>query len=233
MEIKEKIIVVTGASGGIGSAVARLLASEGAKVVLAARESDALEVLAKELPRSFAVPTDVRKDEDVRNLVEKTITQYGRIDALVNGAGQGMWTTVEKIDIEEYRALFDFNVCGYLRMMQAVIPEMRKQGGGNIVNISSMLTRSFYPNLAGYTSTKYAVNSLSLSARAELEKDHIIVSVLRPKLVETDFGKHAIHPEPDALRDRNNPSAPPMDTADFVAEKLVELLRSGDAEMDL
>lgn len=233
MEIREKVILITGATGGIGSAIARTLASEGTNVVLAARSLESLEDLANEIPRAFAVRADVRKDEDVRNLVRQAIDRFGRIDALVNCAGQGMWSMVEHIDVDEYRELFDLNVCGYLRMMKEVIPVMRSNGGGSIVNVSSMLAKSFYPNLSGYSSTKYAVDSLSLSARTELGKDRIIVSVIRPKLVETDFGKHAVHPEPDTLRDRNNPSAPPMDTPEFVAEKIVELLRSGDAEMNL
>lgn len=233
MEINGKVIIVTGATGGIGSATARALAAGGAKVVLCATSAEKLKELEKGLPGSFAVPADVRKDEDVKRLVDATLEKHGRIDALVNGAGKAMWAQVEDIGVDEYRELFELNVVGYLRMMQGVIPTMRKQGGGSIVNISSMLTQSFYPNLAGYASTKYAVNSLSLSARAELEKDNIVVSVIRPKLVETDFGKNAGRPEPEFLRDRSNPKAPPMDTPDFVAQKILEILRTGQAEMDL
>ncbi|HEV8575048.1 MAG TPA: SDR family NAD(P)-dependent oxidoreductase [Dehalococcoidia bacterium] len=204
MEITDKITIITGASSGIGRAAARQMASEGAKVVLAARAADALGELQQELPGSLAAPTDVRQDDDVKNLIKTTLNEYGRIHILINGAGRGMWKRVEEIDITEYQELFDLNVLGYLRLMQAVIPVMRKQGGGTIVNVSSMLTRSFYPNLAGYASTKYAMNSLTLSARAELEKDGITVSLIRPKLVEIDFGRHALHPEPDALRSRQS-----------------------------
>lgn len=233
MEITDKVTIITGASGGIGRATATAMASEGAKVILAARSADSLSELQKDLPGSLAVPTDVRHDDDVQNLVTSALNQYDRIDILINCAGQGMFQRVEALDIAEYRELFDLNVVGYLRLMQAVIPVMREQHSGTIVNVSSMLTRSFYPNLAGYASTKYAMNSLTLAARAELANDGITVSLIRPKLVETDFGRNALRPEPDALRDRANPSAPPMDTPDFVAARIVELIRSGEAELDL
>jgi NADP-dependent 3-hydroxy acid dehydrogenase YdfG len=233
MEIKDKVVIVTGASQGIGHATSKYLTAQGAKVVLAARSAHKLNQLEKELPGSFAIPTDMTKDDDVKNLVEKTIQKFGRVDILVNLAGQSMWIPVEKIEIDQYRKLMELNVYGYLRAMQAVIPIMRKQGGGMIVNVSSMTTARIVPNVASYASTKHAVNSLTLTARAELEKDNIVVSLIRPKLVDTDFGKNAINPEPDALRDPNNPNRPPVDTPEYVAEKIGELIRSGEAELNL
>jgi NADP-dependent 3-hydroxy acid dehydrogenase YdfG len=233
MEIKDKIVIVTGASGGIGAATSTYLAREGAKLVLAALSEKKLTELEREIPGSLIVPTDVRKSEDVKNLIEKTIEKYGRVDILINLAGQGMWAPVEKIDVEEYQKLFDLNVCGYLRAMQVVIPVMRAQRSGMIINVSSKLTTIHFPNEAGYASTKYAVNDLTLTARQELEKDGIVVSLIRPKLVQTDFGKHSVVPEPDALRDENNPNHPPMDMPETVALKIGELIRSGDAELDL
>lgn len=233
MDIQNKVIVVTGASQGIGKATARLLASHGASVVLSARSKDQLARLEQEIPGSFAVPTDMRNDRDVRQLIEKTIERFGRIDILINNAGQGMWSPVETTDLAQYRELVELNLYGYLRAMQGVIPIMRKNQGGMIVNVSSMVSRNYYPNLAAYASTKYALNALSLTARGELAKDHIIVSLIRPKIVDTGFGKNSAVPEPDFLRDRNNPSAPPIDTPEFVADKIVELIGSEAAEMDL
>jgi NADP-dependent 3-hydroxy acid dehydrogenase YdfG len=233
MEVAGQVIIITGASQGIGRATAKLLASHGARVVLAARSSDALAALAEEVPEALAVPTDVRKNEDVAALVDAAVSKFGRIDILINLAGQTMWAPVEAIDLGQYQDLFDLNVSGYLRTMQAVIPVMRKQGGGMIVNVSSMVTTRIVPNLAAYASTKYAVNALSLTAREELRADGIIVCLLRPRLVETEFGRNAAMPEPDALRDRSNPSAPPMDTPEFVAEKIEELIASEATELNL
>ncbi len=233
MEIEGKVVILTGASQGIGLATSRHLASLGARLVLAARSADALEALAKELPGSLAVPADVRKDADVSALVDKTVKHFGRVDILVNVAGQAMWAPVADIDLAHYRDLLELNVIGYLRTMQAIIPVMRSQGGGMIVNVSSMVSTMYIPNLSGYASTKYALNALTLTARAELEPDGIVVSLIRPKLVETDFGRNAAMPEPDFLRDRANPSAPPMDTPEFVAEKIAELVRSEAAELNL
>ena len=110
MEIKDKVVIVTGASGGIGSAVSKYLAREGARLVLAALSEEKLTELEREIPGSLTVPTDVRKSEDVKNLVERAIEKHGRVDILINLAGQGMWAPVEKIDVEEYKKLFDLNV---------------------------------------------------------------------------------------------------------------------------
>jgi NADP-dependent 3-hydroxy acid dehydrogenase YdfG len=233
VEIKNSVTIVTGASQGIGRATSQHLSSLGAHLVLAARSASALEELAEELPGALAVPTDVRQDDDVAALVEATLGRFGRVDILINLAGQAMWSPVESIDLRQYRDLLDLNVMGYLRMMQAVIPVMRGQRSGMIVNVSSMTSTRYIPNLAGYASTKYAVNALTLTARAELEADGITVSLIRPKLVETDFGRNAAMPEPDSLRDRTNPSAPPMDTPEFVAEKIAEIIGSEAAEVDL
>lgn len=233
MELTERVVLVTGASEGIGREVAKKVTDEGAHAVLAARSEDVLKELEDTLQGSLAVPTDVTSDSDVERLVELTVGQFGKVDILVNCAGRGMWATVADTNLAQYRAMMDVNVYGYLRVMQAVIPYMRTAGEGVIINVSSMVTQNHYPNLGGYTSTKCAVDALTLAARAELEKDGIKVCLIRPKLVETDFGRHAFVPEPDALRDRRNPNAPPMDTPDSVALKIVELVRTEAAELNL
>ena len=135
MEPKGKVIIITGASQGIGLATAKHLSKLGAKIVLAARSSEIIKKLEKALPDSLAIMTDVQKSEDVANLVKETIENYGRIDILINNAGQGMYGPVEYIDIEQYKQIMDLNVYSVVRMMQKVIPYMRKQGGGIIVNI--------------------------------------------------------------------------------------------------
>ena len=130
MEIKNKIIIITGTSEGIGLATARYLSGQGATVILAARSADKLKEIEKELPNSFAIPTDMRKPEDITRLVEQTKKKFGRIDILINNAGQGMYSPVEKIDLEQYRQVMELNVFSVVRAMQAVIPIMRSQGGG-------------------------------------------------------------------------------------------------------
>ena len=233
MALKNKIVIVTGASQGIGLEASKLLAKEGAHVVLAARSMDVLKKLEAELAGSFAVQADLRKSGDITRLIGAAVKKFGRIDILVNNAGQGYYSSVEKIDLKYYQSLLELNLFGPLLCMQAVIPVMRKQKGGTIVNVSSMVTENYFPNLAGYSSTKYALNALSRTAAVELEKDCIKVKLLRPKLVETDFGKNSAVAEPDAIRDRKNPHAPPMDTALFVAEKLLELIGSDKNEISL
>ncbi len=105
----------------------------------------------------------------------RPVQKFGRVDILVNNAGQGLLAPVEKIDIEQYKSIMDLNVYGVVRAMQDVIPQMRSQGGGLILNVSSMVSKNYYPGLAAYASTKYALNAISLTARQELAGDKIIV----------------------------------------------------------
>src|SRR6266481_4723764 len=238
MKIKDKVVIITGASQGIGRAAAKLLAKKGAKIVLAARSADALTELAKELPDSIAVPTDMRKPEDVKHLIEAAQKHYGRIDILINNAAQGMYGPVEKIEIENYKQVMDLNVYAPLLAMELVIPVMREQGplealepAGMIMNISSRVSKNYFPYLAAYASTKDALNALSLTARAELAPDKIIVSVLHPKLTATDFGKNAIGGRP--AMDSTGKPLPQGDTPEAVAEKIAELIESESAEAEM
>jgi short-subunit dehydrogenase len=228
MNIKDSVIIITGASGGIGLAAAKELSKQGAKVVLAARSADKLAALEKEIPNSFAVQTDMVKPEDVKNLIEKTKEKFGRIDVLINNAGQGLMTPVETIDIDTYKQIMDLNVFSVVRAMELVIPIMRQQGGGMILNISSMVSKNYYPGLAAYSSTKYALNGISLTARQELEKDKIVVSVFHPKMTATDFGKNSAGAKYDSFAGRPGMV---VDTAEKVAEEIAKQIVSGDAEV--
>jgi short-subunit dehydrogenase len=234
MEIEDKVIIVTGASSGIGLATARHLANQGAKVVLASREPEKLRELEEGLASSLAVPTDVTKRDEAKHLVDKAIERFGRIDVLINGAAQAMASPVEKIDLDAYRKLLELNVVAPLHLMQLVIPQMRKQGGGTILNISSQASLKFIPYIAGYASTKYALNNLSLTAREELANDNINVSIIRPGIVDTGFGQHTDFPEPDALRHApDGRLLPNVISPETVAEKIGELIRSGEALLEL
>jgi short-subunit dehydrogenase len=232
MEIKGKVIIVTGASDGIGEATARKLAAAGAKVVLAARSDEKLAALAHELPGSVAVHTDMINQADIQNLIDRTMEIDGRIDILINNAGQGMYGPAESIDIDKYKHIMNLNVYGPLYAMQLAIPHMRAEGGGVIVNISSRVSKNYFPNLSAYASTKYALNAISLTAREELKKDNIVVSVFHPKMTATSFGKNALGEHPDYS---NRPRTPGMevDTADQVADKILELIRSEEAEASM
>lgn len=234
MDFSDKVAIVTGASAGIGLAISKELGGCGAKVVMVARSADLLDKVSRDIPGSVVVASDLRKKEDIERIIPFVINKFGRVDILVNCAGQAMFSKVENIDLDEYRRLIELNVYAPLTLMQQVIPHMRKQKGGTIINISSQSTKKYIPNIAGYASTKYALNAISLTARAELEKDNIKVSIIRPGLVNTDFGKHTKYSEPDTLRHGADGSIfPYVIQPEMVAKKVLELAQSGDAELDM
>lgn len=234
MNIKGKIAIVTGASSGIGLATAKLFAAKGAKVVLAARSKKILAELEKELPGSLAIPTDLTKPAERKNLIEKTLKKFGRIDILVNNAGRGMSSVVEKIDLKSYRDIIELNVIAPLAAMELVISIMRKQKGGTIVNVSSLVTKGYYTNIAAYASTKYALNALSLTAREELKKDKIIVSLVHPYITDTNFFKNVLHPKvvkgTTRASEEVDSHMPPADPPEKVAKRILQAVETGKAE---
>jgi NADP-dependent 3-hydroxy acid dehydrogenase YdfG len=230
MNIQDKVIIVTGASAGIGAATARLLGERGAKVVLAARREDRLRELEAELPGSLTVVTDVTKPEDIDRLVEVTAAHYGRIDGLVNNAGQGLHVPLEKVELEDYRAVMELNVYAPLRLMQAVLPHMREVGGGAIVNISSGTTHRPIPGVGAYASTKCALNMLSQVARAEFEKDGVVVSLVYPIVTDTEF-HHVLR---DSSWGPGKPDWMPRgQPAELVAGYILYAIQSGETEIKL
>jgi NADP-dependent 3-hydroxy acid dehydrogenase YdfG len=142
MDIQDKVVLITGASGGIGLATARLFAEAGAKVALAARSADTLTTIVNELHEqhheALAVPTDMRNKDAIEALVDSVFQQYGRIDILINNAGQTVLGSVADVDIDQFRQIFELNVLGPVEAMQAIIPKMRQNGGGLIINVSSI-----------------------------------------------------------------------------------------------
>ena len=231
MQIDGKVAIVTGASGGIGLATARLLGSRGARVVLAARNERALASAAAEIPGSLAVRTDLRSAQDIRALVERTIKHFDRVDCLVNNAGQDFNASVETIDADDFRSILELNLIGALRAMQAVIPIMRRQGSGAIVNVSSGTTKMVLTGSAGYSASKAALNHLSLVAREELATDGIAVSLVYPYITTTDLEKNAIGAAGHAAA--LPPGIPPADPPEKVAEAVLSLIESGEAELSL
>ncbi len=232
MDIKNKVAIVTGASSGIGLAAAKLLSERGAKVVLAARSAAKLKKISSGLSDSFVIKTDMTKPAEIKRMVKKTVEKYSRVDILVNNAGRGMFSPVENIDPAKYRYLLELNLMAPVIAMQQVIPIMRKQGGGSIVNISSGTSKMYIPYIAGYASTKYAINAITLTARQELEKDKIVVGVVYPYITATNFAQNTIRAkvmgrEHSQRRDSDLPEA---DSAEKVAEKILEVIETGKDE---
>ena len=231
MDITGKVVIVTGASEGIGAATARLLSARGAKVALAARSLDKLTELSSELPDSVAVQVDMTQPESITAMVDAVIEHYGRIDVLVNNAGRALRAPVAAVKIADFQSIVELNLYGPLLAMQAVIPHMREQGGGSIVNVSSNVSKMAIPTIGAYAATKYALNGLTLTARGELADDGIVVTVMHPGQTATRFGRNA-------KVDESMASAPPPsggsntrpDTADDVAERILEAITNGPAE---
>jgi len=230
-ELPGKTAIVTGASSGIGRATAQLLAQNGVRVALVSRSRELLEVLSSTMPGSRAFPADMTSIPQIKKMVGAVAKELGSIDILINNAGQGYDAGIERIDIKTFRHIYDLNVIGPLVAMQQVIPIMKEQGGGSIVNVSSGTALMNLPGMSPYSSSKRALAGISLAAREELNLYGIIVSVVYPYITVTSFEKNTIRavPVPD---DEMEPTGPyPPDSAEFVAEKIVGGIVSGKAEI--
>jgi len=233
MNVKEKVVIVTGASSGIGLASAKLLSKNGAKLVLAARSKEKIVKLSKTLPNSLAVVTDMTNEAQIKEMVKKTVSHFGRVDILINNAGRGYDASIEDTNVNTFREFFDLDVVGPLLAMQEVIPFMKKQGGGSIINISSGTALMYLPNMAAYSSLKRALAGISLTAREELKDDNIKVSVVYPYITLTNFEKNTFKQRKQEEEDwsSDDPDFKPPDTAEYVAEKILEGIKSEKAEI--
>ncbi len=193
MNLENKVIIITGASSGIGEATARLLAKHGAKVTLAARREDRLKKLASEIGEENALiaVTDVTNPEQVASMVEETIKKFGRVDVLVNNAGLMPLSLMSNLHIEEWHRMVDVNIKGVLNCVGSTLPQMLKQSSGHIINISSVAGRRVFPGAAVYCATKFAVNALSEGLRMELAPHkNIRVTSIQPGAVATELTEH-------------------------------------------
>ncbi|HVP19658.1 MAG TPA: SDR family oxidoreductase [Spirochaetia bacterium] len=230
MEITNKVAIVTGASAGIGTATVTELAGAGAKLVLAARSAETLKRLAASLTakghEAIAVPTDMRDPSQITTMVREAKSRFGRVDILVNNAGQAAAGLVAEVALTDVRQIIELNVFGPLLAMQAVIPLMKEEGGGVIVNVSSMVSKMHIPGLGAYAATKAALNLLSETARYELEASGIKVITMFPRTTATDFGKNSIGNQALRQRQRGNASTSvPVDPPEAVARRIVEAIR--------
>jgi NADP-dependent 3-hydroxy acid dehydrogenase YdfG len=197
--IEGKVIVITGASSGLGEATALHLASQGATVVLGARRQDRIKSLADELTgkggKALAVSTDVTRREQVQRLVDAAVQAHGRIDVMINNAGLMPQALLERLQIDERDRMIDVNVKGVLYGIAAALPHMQRQKAGHFVNVSSVAGHKVGPGFAVYAATKHAVRALSEGLRQEVKPYNIRTTVISPGAVATELPNSVTDPD--------------------------------------
>jgi short-subunit dehydrogenase len=191
----DRVVVITGASAGIGAQIAMELGRRGDSLVLAARTADALERVARQIStRTRIVTADVTRRPDVERIRDEAVGAFGHVDAWINNAGKGILRPVLELTDDDIDEMIDINVKSALYGMQAIAPHFMERGRGHIVNISSFLGRvPLAPPRSAYSAAKAALNTLTANLRVDLQRTHpgIQVSVVMPGLVSTDFAAHA------------------------------------------
>jgi NADP-dependent 3-hydroxy acid dehydrogenase YdfG len=189
--IKDQVVIVTGASRGIGKEIALKLANEGAKLTLVGSSGDVHQsaegLVQKGFPNVIAVQADVANEEDMNRVVQETLAKFGQIDILVNNAGIGFFKLTEEVTLDEWKKVFEVNVQGVFLGAKVVLPHMKERKSGTIITISSDVGRYTIPNGAAYTSTKYAVQGFSGSLAQEVRQYGIRVGTINPGMVDTYF----------------------------------------------
>ena len=227
-DFAEQVVVVTGASAGIGEALAEELARRGARLALVARRKEALDEVARRVGGALVVPADVTRRVAVDAARDAVLASLGRIDAWVNNAGRGITRPVEALTDDDVDQMMRDNLKSALYGMQAVLPHMKQRGAGTIVNVSSMLGRVPFATMrSAYSASKAALNSLVESLRFDLAKEApgIRLVTVFPGVVSTDFGKNALFGGPDS---RTLPGAQPVGE---VARAIAEALRGGPLDV--
>jgi short-subunit dehydrogenase len=195
MEISGKVVVVTGASMGIGEAIAQVFADAGASVVLLSRDAGRVEAARGRLghtERTLALACDVRHREEIDRALSLTLHHYDRVDVWVNNAGHGLLDAVATVDMPSFRDMFDTNFFGTVAALQAVVPVMKQQGSGCIINISSVAGHIPLPFHAAYSASKFAMNAIGKAARLELKAAGVHVMTVCPGYVKTAFRENAM-----------------------------------------
>jgi short-subunit dehydrogenase len=232
MRLRDRTAIVTGASTGIGRETARLFARAGANVVLAARNAERLARVAQELQayrgRSLAVPTDVTDSQAVEAMVKRAAEEFGSVDILLNNAGLGLYARLADGSMENVRYLFEVNVFGALNCIRAVVPYMKQQRRGQIINVSSLAGRIAAPYEGAYAATKFALTAISDALRLELFDYGITVITVYPGPIETPFRENA-------LKEMEMPAAASLVVRHIpavrVAEAIVKAARHERAEV--
>lgn len=227
----QRIVVITGASSGIGAALARQLGSAGHVVVLGARRADRLNALAAEIgTAALAVPTDVTRRSEVEHLRDAALEQHGRIDVWVNNAGRGIMRPLLQLSDDDFDTMMAVNVKSALYGMQAVVPHFQERGSGHIINVSSFLGRVPLVTVrSAYNAAKAALGSLTANLRMELRNTApgVHVSLVMPGMVTTDFAAVALGAPPTI----SAPVGIPTQTADEVAALIANLIEHPAAEL--
>jgi NADP-dependent 3-hydroxy acid dehydrogenase YdfG len=196
--IEGKVVAITGASSGIGEATALLLAERGAKVVIGARGSERLKALADRIVSAAGevayARTDVKRREDLSNLVKLACERYGKLDVLVNNAGIGPISPLDELRVDEWDEMIDINIKGVLNGIAAALPVFRKQGFGHFVNTASTAGHTTAPNQSVYSGTKFGVRAISEGLRQEAG-DKLRVTIISPGFVRTEFVEAIANPE--------------------------------------
>ncbi|GJH39595.1 oxidoreductase [Capnocytophaga sp. HP1101] len=216
--IKDKVLIITGASSGLGEATALHLAEYGAIIVAAARRKDRLDSLVSRITaaggKALAVECDVTKKEDVERVAQETLKAYGRIDVLVNNAGLMAMAPLSKLKVDEWDKMIDINIKGVLYGIAAVLPTMKEQNSGHIINLSSVAGLRVAASIGVvYSSTKFAVKAISEGLRIELAKtSDIRVTVLYPGAVDSELKYGSSDPESSEMIKASYKSAIPADS---------------------
>jgi short-subunit dehydrogenase len=195
MKLEGQVAVVTGASMGIGEAIAKTFAAEGASVVMLSRDTVRAEAARERVgfpDRTVALSCDVRNSEEIDRVLALTLHHFKRVDVWINNAGHGLLDSVAQMEISACRGMFETNFFGAVSAMQAVIPVMRQQGSGTIINISSVAGHIPLPFHAAYSATKFALNAIGKAADVELKNEGIHVLTVCPGYVSTAFGENAM-----------------------------------------
>jgi short-subunit dehydrogenase len=194
-QLSGKVVVVTGASMGIGEAIAKIFADGGASVVLLSRDAERAEAARGRVghtERTLGLACDVRNREEIDRVLGLALHHFKRVDVWINNAGHGILDSVTNVDMAACRETFETNFFGAVGAMQAVIPVMKQQGAGSIINVSSVAGHIPLPFHAVYSATKFAMNAIGKAARVELKSSGINVMTVCPGYVRTDFGANAV-----------------------------------------
>jgi hypothetical protein len=231
MKLRDRVAIVTGASGGIGKAIAELFVREGARVVLAARSEDKLRELAARLgeERSLVAPTDVAVPEQADNLVQRAVERFGGLDIVVNNAGFGLYAPCHEMNWEHFRRMWEVNFFGAVRLALAALPHLRQRRGA-VVNISSVAGKIPLPYMGAYCASKFALNTISSVMRMELKQAGVRVVTVLPGRVATQFHITAYRDGqnlPEVFKRRGTAGV----SAEKVAQVTLNALLSGKREV--
>jgi NADP-dependent 3-hydroxy acid dehydrogenase YdfG len=231
---EQAVVVITGASSGIGAALARRLGRQGMRLVLGARRPDALRTVAADAGNAITVMVDVTKRADVERLRDQAIAQFGGVDVWVNNAGRGINAPVLELTDEQFDEMMAVNVKSALYGMQTIVPHFKDRGRGHLINVSSFLSRvPLATYRSAYNAAKAALNALTANLRMDLRREYpeIHVSLVMPGMVTTEFARNALGGTPAVTWASRSGGGPAIQSADDVAAAIESLIASPREEL--